>query len=258
MQAKVDSMNTLLQESQELNYQKWGINRKMYHEVVLYSSYDQYVRDLKQFITEHCDYLLEAFADRLPDEPLPPFAPENYYYHIVNAKTQKAADLDGDLVVQMTCDDSKESQDWEIKPTGSHFRFFNRHTGKALNDPTEGEVGPTTNVGEQLNTAEPDEHSESQMWDLIMQNNEGQMNLMNVHTQHIVNLSKGSSDDYTALLSYSNDDRNATSTNRLWYLRKGEPLPIDSIPSDTIPTDTIPVDTIPTGTIPIDTIPDGI
>ena len=255
MQAKVDSMNTLLQESQELNYQKWGINRKMYHEVVLYSSYDQYVRDLKQFITEHCDYLLEAFANRLPDEPLPPFAPENYYYHIVNAKTQKAADLDGDLVVQMTCDDSKESQDWEIKPTGSHFRFFNRHTGKALNDPTEGEVGPTTNVGEQLNTAEPDEHSESQMWDLIMQNNEGQMNLMNVHTQHIVNLSGGSSDDYTALLSYSNDDRNATSTNRLWYLRKGEPLPIDSIPSDTIPTDTIPVDTIPTDTIPVDTIP---
>jgi hypothetical protein len=105
---------------------------------------------------------------------------------------------------------------------------------------------------------EPDEHSESQQWDIIAQGNEGYFNLLNVYTQHIVNLNGGSSNDYTALLSYSNDDRNATSTNRLWYLRKGEPLPIDSIPSDTIPTDTIPVDTIPTDTIPIDTIPDGI
>ena len=260
MHAKVDSLSELLQQSQELNYEKWGINRRMYHEVVLYSSYDQYVSDLKQFITEHCQYLTEAFFNRLPDEPIPPFAPENFYYHIVNAKTQKAADLDGDLVVQMVNNNEKESQDWEIQAIGSHFRLLNRLTGKALNDPTEGEVGPTTNVGTQLNTVEPDEHSESQQWDIIAQGNEGYFNLLNVYTQHIVNLNGGSSNDYTALLSYTNDEKNATSTNRLWYLIKnGElPEPVDTIPNDTIPNDTIPVDTIPTDTIPNDTIPDGI
>ena len=61
MQANVDSLSALLSQSQELNYQRWGINRKMYHEVVLYSSYDQYISDLKSFITEHCNYLLNAF-----------------------------------------------------------------------------------------------------------------------------------------------------------------------------------------------------
>ena len=249
MHAKVDSLSNLLQQSQELNYEIWGINRKMYHEVVLYSSYDQYVRDLKVFITQHCDFLTEAFASRLPEEPTPPFKPENYYYHIVNAKTQKAADLDGERVVQLVNNNEKESQDWEIQSLGSHFRLLNRLTGKALNDPTEGEVGPTTNVGTQLNIAEPDEHNERQQWDIIAQGNEGYYNLLNVYTQHIVNLTGGSSDDYTALLSYTNDEKNSTSTNRLWYLKKNGELP--EVP------DTIPVDTIPNDTIP-DPEPDGI
>ena len=259
MQAKVDSLNTLLQQSQEMNYEKWGISRKIYHEVVLYSSYDQYVRDLKTFITDHCAFLTEAFANRLPEEPTPPFAPENYYYHIVNVKSQKTADMDGDYVVQLPDDKAKESQDWEIKAAGSHFRFFNRMTGKVLNDPTQGEVGPTTNVGTQLNVAEPDEHSESQLWDIIPQGTEGYYNLLNVYTQHIVNLSGGSTNDYTALLSYTNDDRNGSSTNRLFYLIKNGQLPevVDTIPTDTIPSDTIPTDTIPTDTIPTPE-PDGI
>lgn len=246
MQAKVDSLSNLLQQSQELNYEKWGISRKMYHEVVLYSSYDQYVNDLKTFITQHCAFLTEAFANRLPEEPeepLKPFEPENFFYHIVNVKTQKSADLDGASVVQMTNDNSKESQDWEIKAIGSHFKFINRMTGKVLNDPTPGEVGPATNVGTQLNTAEADEHDESQQWDIITLSNEGLFNLLNVHTQHIVNLSGGSADDYTALLSYTNDEKNTTSTNRMWYLVKNGALPevVDTIPNDTIPNDTIPV-----------------
>ena len=72
LQGKVDSLQALLVQSQELNYEKWGISRRMYHEVVLFSSYDQYVSDLKTFIYEHCNYLQEAFASRKPDEPTPP------------------------------------------------------------------------------------------------------------------------------------------------------------------------------------------
>ena len=44
---KIDSISNLISRSQELNYQKWGISRRMYHEIVLYSSYDQYVSDIK-------------------------------------------------------------------------------------------------------------------------------------------------------------------------------------------------------------------
>ena len=219
MQAKVDSLNTLLQQSQELNYELWGINRKIYHEMVLYSSYDRYVTDLKTFITEHCDYLLQAFADKQPVKPVEPFNPGEFYYHVLNANTLKAIDLDGEQVVQMSNDTNDQSQDWIIKKVGDHFQIINRLTEKALNDPTEGEVGPTTNVGKQLNIAECNEHDERQLWDIIPQGDGGYYNLLNIYTQHIANLNGGSSNDYTPILSYTNDERNGSSSNRLWYIR---------------------------------------
>ena len=219
MQAKVDSLNTLLQQSQELNYELWGINRKMYHEMVLYSSYDRYVTDLKTFITEHCDYLLQAFADKQPVKPVEPFNPGEFYYHVLNANTLKAIDLDGEQVVQMSNDTNDQSQDWIIKKVGDHFQIINRLTEKALNDPTEGEVGPTTNVGKQLNIAECNEHDERQLWDIIPQGDGGYYNLLNIYTQHIANLNGGSANDYTPILSYTNDERNGSSSNRLWYIR---------------------------------------
>ena len=219
MQAKVDSLNALLQQSQELNYELWGINRKMYHEMVLYSSYDRYVSDLKTFITEHCDYLLQAFANKQPVKPVEPFNPGEFYYHILNANTLKAIDLDGDHVVQKGNDTSVKSQDWIIKKVGNHFQIVNRLIEKALNDPTEGDVGPTTNVGTQLTIAECDEYDERQLWDIIPQGDAGYYNLLNIYTQHIANLNGGNFNDYTPILSYTNDERNSTSNNRLWYIR---------------------------------------
>ena len=38
---KIDSLTQLLNRSIQLNYEKWGINQRTYHEIVLYSSYDQ-------------------------------------------------------------------------------------------------------------------------------------------------------------------------------------------------------------------------
>ena len=229
MQAKVDSLNTLLQQSQELNYELWGINRKMYHEMVLYSSYDRYVTDLKTFITEHCDYLLQAFADKQPVKPVEPFNPGEFYYHVLNANTLKAIDLDGEQVVQMSNDTNDQSQDWIIKKVGDHFQIINRLTEKALNDPTEGEVGPTTNVGKQLNIAECNEHDERQLWDIIPQGDGGYYNLLNIYTQHIANLNGGSSNDYTPILSYTNDERNGSSSNRLWYIRVNGDIETDIV-----------------------------
>ena len=255
LQTKVDSLSSLLNESQELNYQRWGINKKMYHEVVLYSSYDQYVSDLKTFITEHCEYLSDAFYSKKPVEPTPPFKPGNFYYRIVNAKTRKAMDLQDNNIVQYSQTDGRESQEWHIRKNGDHYAIINRETGLALNDPTNGPATATTNVGSQLNAEESDEHSEAQMWDFIPQGTEGYYNLLNVRTQHIANLNGGSNSDFTQILSYTNDAKNGTSTNRMWLLQPSSALPVDTIPVDTIPTDTIPVDTIPTDTIPTDTIP---
>lgn len=64
MLEKVDSLKTIIYKSQEQNYRKWGINTQMYNERVLYSTYDEYIDDLKTFITNHCAYLEEEFARR--------------------------------------------------------------------------------------------------------------------------------------------------------------------------------------------------
>jgi len=225
MHNKIDSLQQLLSQSQELNYAKWGIGRKMYHEIVLYSSYEQYVEDLKTFVTDHCAYLKQAFYEKKPLEPTPPFAPERFYYHILNAKTFKPLDIANDLIVQKSIDASREEQEWEIKTVGDYFQLINRGSAQALNDPTQGEVGPTTNVGTQLNVATPDEHDLHQLWRLLPQGTDGYYNLENAYTQHIANLNGGNANDGTPVLSYTNDSRNSTSTNRLWYILPTTPLP---------------------------------
>lgn len=225
LQNKVDSLARLLQKSQEKNYEKWGLTRRMYHELVLYSSYDQYVEDLKVFINEHCAYLENTFANMKPVEPTPPFTPANYYYHIQNVKTAKAIDISETSVCQYSNLQDRESQDWYIRPVGEHFQLINRSNNLALNDPTIGECTPTTNIETQLNVTTPDENSDSQLWDIIPQGTEGWYNLLNVHTQHIANLRAGSSNDYTPILSYTNDERNGESQNRLWYIIPNGPLP---------------------------------
>ncbi|MBP3788718.1 MAG: CotH kinase family protein [Prevotella sp.] len=225
MLQKVDSLQNLLSQSQQLNYQRWGISTRMYHETVLYSSYDQYVADLKDFITERCAYLEQAFYSKKPLEPTPPFVPGDYYYHIVNVKTSKAMDVNGTAVVQFADSRTRESEDWMIRPVGAHFQIVNRANEQALNDPTTGSVGPAVNVGAHLNVVTPDEDDSRQLWNLLPQGTDGYYNLENVYSQHVANLEGGRSDDNTAILSYTSDSRNGSSTNRLWRIVANGSLP---------------------------------
>ena len=232
---KIDSLDNLLQASQELNYEKWGINRQMYHEIVLYSSFDQYVQDLKTFITSHAAYLSTAFAGMLPDnpdtpdDPTQPFVPEDYYYRLTNARTGKAIDVESRSIVQYAASDDRPTQEWQIKAVGDRFQLINRSEALALNDPTEGDAGPTTNVGTTLNLAVPDDLDLRQLWSLVPQGNGGYYNLLNAYTQHVANLSGGSAEDYTPILSYTNDERNGVSQNRLWNIKPTVELPEDVI-----------------------------
>lgn len=66
---KIDSLSQHLEPSQQLNYQYWSIDQRTMTEVVLFSSYEEYVDDLRAFIKERVQALLEAFAQR-QDEPV--------------------------------------------------------------------------------------------------------------------------------------------------------------------------------------------
>ncbi len=243
MYHKIDSLATLLDRSQQLNYEKWGINRRMYHEIVLYSTYQQYIDELKQYISDHTAYLSQAFGKRKPIDPTPPLEPERFYYKIYNVKTSTVLDLDnsnsysenvqpgeGTGVSGWQVFDDRLSQNWQFKKVGDYFVIINKF-GLALNDPTLGESTPTTNLNTQLNVEELNEEDPRQLWTVKPQGTEGYYNLINAYTQHTANLSGGGSSNGTKILSYTTDDRNATSQNRLWYIVKTDiPLPED-IPS---------------------------
>lgn len=226
---KIDSVAKLLDASQKLNYRKWGIDTRMYHEIVLYSSYKEYVNDLKQFVSDHTEFLSSAFAAKQPNGPVtpdtpsdatPPFVAENYYYRVLNAGNSMA--IEGgtsDQIYSYFNQSDRLAEEWIIRPVGKYFSLVNRSLNKALNDPS-----PTANVGTQLGLAEVDTTDTRQLWDIMPQGTEGYYNLRNVYTDHIANLSGGSSNAYTNILSYTNDSRNGTSKNRLWYFKKGDKL----------------------------------
>ena len=129
--------------------------------------------------------------------------------------------------MQLTPATTDESSFWELQPLpDGRFFLLNAATSLAITDPTVGETTPTTNVGTPLTVAAPDADDPRQQWEIVPQGREGRFNLLNVHTQHIANLSGGSYAEGTPLLSYTNDARNATSTNRLFLLEPDRDRPL--------------------------------
>lgn len=240
-----DSLAALLARSQQLNYERWGISTRMYNERVLYSSYDQYVADLKQFIHDHCAYLLTAFDSRMPDEPTPPFRPKGFYYRMLNAGNGLPIDVLGGAVtpgssicISHAGHDVLTAQ-WEVVPStrfDGMFTLLNRASGLALTDPTVGASTATTNTGTALALAVRDDGDDRQAWQLVPQGTDGLYNLTNIHTQHTANLSGGNSADGTRILSYTTDGRNSSSNNRLWRFEATDTIPVvpEAITSPTV------------------------
>ncbi len=227
MLRQTDSLAAVVQASAERNYQRWGISSRTLREVVLYSSYDDYVAYLRRFIQAHVPYLRETFRARLPegsdaDDSVVPYfdADPTTAYTIANAGTATVLAIDAatDLVEARRADAGSHTQQWTVEQAdGGYYIIINRATGYALADPTEGEATATTNVGSRLTTAVADRGDKRQHWNLVPQGNE-RWNLVSRHTRHAANLSGGSAADGTAVLSYTSDSRDATSANRLWHI----------------------------------------
>ena len=228
---QIDSLTNLLEVSVERNYERWGINVRTLRERVIYSTYDQYIDDLRDYIHVHLEFLKEAFAKLLPDTPdepdkpddtTPDFTPDiSQYYTISNAATTTCAEPDAfnDNIVGNGRQEASLTQQWYITTLQNGYQFIvNRATGQALNDPTNEDFNGTMFVGTQLNTAEADSTDTRQQWDIVSQT-DNRYNLINHYTLHAANLSGGSRSDGTPIISYTSDERNATSNNRLWLLQ---------------------------------------
>lgn len=232
---KIDSLQDLLQESQQLNYQKWGINVRALREKVLYSTYDEYVDDLRRFVSSRLPALLLAFAQRQPDDVdmeqydrvTPGFATSPEYCHVIsNIGTSTVFDIDAvGKVVANASNSQSHSQQWQIVTLDNGYQqILNRMNGMALTDPTQGETTETTNLGTQLTVTTPDSTDKAQQWHIVKQA-EGRYNLNNRKTHHTANLTGGNRANGTVIQSYANNERNATSNNRMWDINV-----VDSIP----------------------------
>jgi hypothetical protein len=245
---KIDSLTTLLSSSQSLNYQRWGINQRTLREVVLYSTYDEYVTDVRNFIRSHIPYLTTTFASMLPDEPTPEPGPDikqpdfvadlDYYYTIQNLSASTFVDVnaDGDLLCANARDAASQTQQWRIKNLSNGYIYIrNRITGKALCDMSADGATATTLTGAQIALARPDSSDSRQQWDLVRQPN-GAYNLISRFSQHAANLSGGNTANGTPILSYTSDERNSVSGNRMWLVEKADraiiPTDIVSVSTD--------------------------
>ena len=227
---KIDSLVSLMDASVKLNYQRWRIDAQTLRELVLYSTYDEYISDLRSFLAAHIPFLKDAFAKKagIGNEPgpapkVPDFdAKKNVFYTISNSGSGTYIDIDTETYAASgnSRDDESESQQWLITPLQNGYMFItNRATGFALNDPTDGEPTATTLTGTQLNTVRADSLDLRQQWDIVRQE-QGRYNLINRFSEHAANLSGGSTADGTPILSYTSDERNSTSNNRLWVIEE--------------------------------------
>lgn len=230
----IDSMATYLDRSQQKNYNRYSISSRVYNEIYLYSTYADYIDQLKRFIDQHIDFLTARFAERADeeggdDEPivLRPFElQDGYYYSIYNKGTNKVMDIAnqsaeaGAGVVIWSPEYGRDTQMWKIVKVGDYYQLINKGTGMAFNDPS-----PNSNVGTPLNVAIPDETDERQLWQFITVNENDNYNIVNVYTDHAINNSGGGAADGNNILSYTNDDRNAVSNNRQWRITPEEMIP---------------------------------
>lgn len=239
LQHKVDSLAELLDASQRLNYERWNIRQSTLREVVIYSTYNEYVDFIRHYISVRVPALLTAFAQRHPDHPdveeymtiEPDFRSDAInYYTIVNAGTQTVIDVDEHQLIVANAETAEShSQQWQIVTLRNGYHFIvNRLSGLALTDPTEGEATANTNLSTQLAVAPADSGDHAQQWHLVQQA-DGRFNLNNRRTNHTANLTGGNASNGTTILSYINDSRNSESLNRLWTLSVADRMPDDQL-----------------------------
>ena len=161
-------------------------------------------------------------------EEEPNFSADVYYRIITKNGDSRCVDIaggeasNGGKICIWSNIPTRTSEDWIVKKVDNHYQILTRDGEFAINDPTVGAATPTTNTGTQLNLAIADMTSQSQLWDIVPQS-DGYFNIINVHTQHTMNINGGTNADGTALISYKSDSGNSTSKNRQWRFEISDP-----------------------------------
>lgn len=219
----VDSLGQLNAQSAKLNFDKYGINTKVYNEVVMRDTYAEYITDLKNFITDHFTYLDTEIPTRAAasyeDEAREFELNINYFYRIQSVGVKTLFDVtnealtEGSLAYLWSKDADRRTQQWSIKKVGDAYQFINRASGLALN-------APNGDLNTQLNLVAPNAEDEAQLWNIVLASEEASYyNIINKKYTRTANVSGGSADNGTALICWESNEKNTTSTNRQWIIQ---------------------------------------
>lgn len=228
----VDSMAKVIRPSRIENYKRWSISNKVYDEVYLFNTYDEYVENIKSFITAHNRYLSSEFLRRRGQVPTKDFVAEEEYSYKIYCKAfpnMTINEEDSQVGISRVKDENDDAQKWNIHATDGHFMILNAVTGRALAD-----QGAMT--GDLLSTTQPDSMNRSQLWDFIPQGVGGYYNIKNVRTGRVAYNKDGMAMEGNPICNALSDDRDATSGNRQWQLMtvgKSVLTPVESIEAQT-------------------------
>ncbi|MBR1594784.1 MAG: CotH kinase family protein [Alloprevotella sp.] len=169
-----------------------------------------------------------------------------HYYRIVSVKSgARAVDVQGQSsyndqpLVIWTNTPSRTTQDWQFRAVegGEYYQILSRHGGWAIYDQM-GDDGTMPSESLPLLIVVPDTSAARQLWKIVPQAN-SQYNLKNKETGRIFNVKGGEDADGTYVISYTSDQKDATSQNRLWVFQQQsdtveaqEVVPIDTTKTD--------------------------
>lgn len=228
----VDSVAQLIDESQQLNYQRWSLTTRYWDELVLFSTYQEGIDYLKQALIQRAAFL----SDKLPNpEGLlpPPEKPTNPIgidpsrtYYIYNVGNSHPADItDGSMSQVCTWEPDagrRFSQQWRIIPvTGDYYRIVCPESQMAITDMAVLSDG-TYNAGSQLGLKKIDKQNDRQLWRFVPTS--GNYAIENKETLLAWNNSNGGTANGTQIISWTNNANNSFKTTRQWRIEEGEPV----------------------------------
>jgi hypothetical protein len=232
----IDKVAAEIEQSQQLNYSIWPINKRVHNEIELFDTYAEGVDYLKDFVRVHCAFLTEALAEAVNSstgsgsnwgtEVTGTFEPNPaYLYRLQCVATNLMADVaaDGAHVELNSPIDSDlpaaNTQRWYFTAADEdgYYHIVNYSNELAVEDGAVADGSAGIVSSKQLLLATPDEWVDAQQWSVEQVANSTEDDIYSIagRLSGLVWDNRSSiADDGTPAITYAN----ASTANQQWRI----------------------------------------
>ena len=218
----INETEDLIQESQVKNYNTWKvINKKVYNEPVLFSTFAEYVDFLRNFVNNRIDFLNDSFANLTTSLPSEPFVAEDFYYMITNNNSKNALDVNPETKEIWLWNplESNDDQNWIIKEiTSGSFQIINKEYNMAMTQ---------NGHGNSMILTKNNPTDKSQLWSIKEVGTGNMFGIISKENGFSVNNNGGSFANGNKAIVYT--ERITASKNQQWFIEKLKAITITSI-----------------------------